>query len=109
MGIGAASFFSFAFSSFFKHTGQTPVTSFDFLSASDLHVEFCISVASPPRQKKGHKVDISSFYSALINIQILRHLVFEFLPSLFIGSPVSVAPSPNGLLEQNIFGSNSKQ
>jgi len=96
---------------------------FDFSQhfSSDLHVEFCIAVASKGgkrrkggREENGKEVTnwiASCFYSTVINIQNLRHLVFKarvrylliladsFL-SLFISSPVSATPAPNGLFKQ---------
>lgn len=86
--------------------------------SSDLHVEFCIAVASKGRKKtKQNKKQkevtnwvASCFYSAVVNRENLRHLVFktrikyllilaDSSLSLFISSPVSVIPSPNGSFE----------
>lgn len=66
----------------------------------DLHVEFCIAVAFENKPEEKSQTGESRLYSAVMNIQNLRHLVFKarikdvliladsFL-SLFIGSPVS--------------------
>lgn len=88
--------------------------SFDFSQcfSSDLHVEFCIAVASTKKNRKVTNWIASCFYSAMINTEFeapcfqnkdktyLLILANSF-PSLFIGSPVSVTPSPNGLFKQN--------
>lgn len=60
------------------------------------------------------------FYSALVNIQNLRHLVFKTrikyllilansFPSLFIDSPVSISPPPPHMDYSSRIGSNFKQ
>lgn len=57
-----------------------PGGSFDFSQcfSSDLHVEFCIAVASTKRNRKEVTNWIAScFYSAVINVQNLRQLVFK--------------------------------
>lgn len=100
-----------------------PSCSFDFSQrfSSDLHVEFCIAVASGGGgavEKGGGGAGkevtnwiASCLYSAVIDIQNLRRVVFKtgikyllilansFL-SLFISSPVSATPTPNGLFKQ---------
>lgn len=100
-----------------------PSCFFDFSQrfSSHLHVEFCIAVASKvggEKEKGGDETReevtdwiASCFYSAVINIQNLRLLVFKtrikyplilansFL-SLFISSPVSATPAPNKLFKQ---------
>lgn len=89
--------------------------SFDFSQcfSSDLHVEFCIAVASMKKNQKSHKLD-----SILFLFNCDQHTEFEApcfqnkdktyllilansFPSLFIGSPFCVTPSPNGRFQQN--------